>query len=121
MRALVIGLVACGHSDAPPQNHSHEDAPRSRSITTAPPIDAPQPVQIVNIEPGEPPASMVVVSSEPKFYIDRTEVTIGAYRECVDANACQPPQAKKWKTWDAQRPVTLVSPQQAWDYCAYRG
>jgi formylglycine-generating enzyme required for sulfatase activity len=127
---FIICLVACGHSDAPQQNQSHEDAPRSRPIPTAPPIDAPQPtepqhlgepVQIVNIEPGEPPASMVVVSSEPKFFIDRTEVTVGAYRECVDANACQPPQIKKWTNWDARRPVTLVSPQQAWDYCAYRG
>jgi formylglycine-generating enzyme required for sulfatase activity len=128
MRALVICLVACGHSDAPPQNHSNEDAPHGRSISTAPPIDAPRPVQIVNVEPGEPPTSMVVVSSEPKFYIDRTEVTVGAYRECVEASACRPPIEfdtgpvfEKWKTWDANRPVTFVSAEQAWDYCAYRG
>ncbi|CAN5603058.1 hypothetical protein BH11MYX1_BH11MYX1_07850 [soil metagenome] len=71
---------------------------------------------------------MVVVSSEPQFYIDRTEVSVGDYRECVEAKACQPPIAfdtgpvfKKWETWDARRPVTFVSAQQAWDYCAYRG
>jgi formylglycine-generating enzyme required for sulfatase activity len=64
---------------------------------------------------------MVVVTSEPKFYIDRTEVTAGEYRECVEANACEPPSLEKWKTWDTKRPVTFVSAQQAWDYCAYRG
>lgn len=78
-------------------------------------------MRIQNVELGEPPPSMVVISSEPKFYIDRTEVTVGDYRECVEATACQPPQLEKWRTWDAKRPVTLVSPEQAWDYCAYRG
>jgi len=84
-------------------------------------MDAPQPLLIQNVEPGDPPASMVVVTSHPKFYIDRTEVTVGEYREYVTATACTPPQAERWKTWDAKRPVTMVKPEDAWDYCAYRG
>jgi len=120
-RTLLILLVGCGHSDAPPQPRPPEDAPRTQTLRPPAPMDAPQPLLIQNIEPGNPPASMVVVTSHPKFYIDRTEVTAGDYRECVAANVCKPPLAEKWKTWDARRAVTMVKPIEAWDYCAYRG
>jgi len=120
---ILIGLVGCGHSDAPEapvRTRVPEDAPRLLTVGAHEPIDA-KPIVIENVELGQTPASMVVVTSEPKFYIDRTEVTVGAYRECVEASACEPPDLEKWKTWDAQRAVTFVSAQQAWDYCAYRG
>lgn len=120
-RALAILLVGCGHSDAPPQQRRPpEDAPRTETLRPPVPMDAPQPLIIQNIEPGDPPASMVVVTSQPKFYIDRTEVTVGDYRECVAATACTPPLVDH-KTWAAKRPITMVKPEQAWDYCAYRG
>ncbi len=121
LRALAILLVGCGHNNAPPQRHAPEDAPRVVALRPPATVDATQPLLVQKIEPGDPPASMVVVTSEPKFYIDRTEVTAGDYRECVVATACTPPQAEKWKTWDAKRPVTMVKPEQAWDYCTYRG
>ena len=119
---ILIGLAGCGHGDAPslaPSRVPH-DAARQLTVPMHEPVDA-KPLVILNVEPGEPPASMVVVTSEPKFYIDRTEVTVGAYRECVEANACDPPSIDEWKTWNSKQAVTFVSPQQAWDYCAYRG
>ena len=117
---MLLTLLGCGHSDAPQLRHGQDDAPRVLTIQPHDPIDAKQFV-VQSIEPGEPPTSMVVVTSEPKFYIDRTEVTVGAYRECVDASACEPPSIAEWTTWDDERAVTFVSPQQAWDYCTYRG
>ena len=125
MRPLIlIAIVGCGHSDAPtPAPRPHrvvEDAPRALTVPMHDPIDA-TPLVIQDIEPGEPPASMVVVTSEPRFYIDRTEVTVGDYRECVEASACDPPSLKEWLTWDSKQAVTFVSAQQAWDYCRFRG
>jgi formylglycine-generating enzyme required for sulfatase activity len=48
----------------------------------------------------------------PSFWIDRTEVTVGAYRACVDAHACAvPPKSSTWCTYDRgdpQLPVNCV-------------
>jgi formylglycine-generating enzyme required for sulfatase activity len=121
---IFCAVIGCGHGDAPAPSPSPsrvpQDASRHLTVPMHEPVDA-KPLVIQNIELGEPPASMVVVTSEPKFYINRTEVTVGDYRECVEANACDPPSLEKWKSWDNKRAVTFVSPQQAFDYCAYRG
>ena len=125
-RALVaLCVVACGKHDAE-ETPVREDIPAPPVVLSPDPIDV-RPLRIEHVEPGEPPGSMVVVSSAPAFYIDRTEVSVGEYRECVQARACQPPALdagavmNKWKLWDARRPMTLVTAQQAWDYCTYRG
>lgn len=116
---LCIVLLGCGNHDAPaPQTRVRDDA--TRAAVVAPAIDA-APAPIQNIEPGDPPVSMVVVTSEPRFYIDRTEVTVGAYRECVEAKACTPPKDPAWTSWGPKRAVAFVSAEQAWDYCRYRG
>lgn len=116
-RIVVVLTIGCGHHDVPPATHAPEDARR----VGPPALTDAAPPRAQNIEPGDPPASMVVVNSEPRFYIDRTEVTVGDYRECVSAGACEPPHLPTWTTWEAKRPVTFVSAEQAWDYCAYRG
>jgi hypothetical protein len=51
------------------------------------PADA-KPLVIQSIEPGEPPASMVVVTSEPKFYIDPPRLPSELF-----ANALRPTHA----------------------------
>jgi formylglycine-generating enzyme required for sulfatase activity len=73
------------------------------------------------------------------FYLDRTEVTVAAYRQCVQAGKCQAhdtvnwegysqADAKKWSrfcTWGkADRdthPINCVDWDQATAYCAWKG
>lgn len=120
--ALVLFVFACKsrETDAPPVMPARGWDARL-TVETSRPADAAVAASAQAIEPGEPPPSMVVVTSEPAFYIDRTEVTIGAYRECVVATICPPPEAERWKQWDARRAVTLVTVDDARAYCAYRG
>lgn len=81
------------------------------------------------------------------FYMDRTEVTVKAYRECVDAGICTPPAVgerepdeerrkredergvshvcpKELMTWyepaHDDYPINCVTFSQAWRYCQYR-
>jgi formylglycine-generating enzyme required for sulfatase activity len=76
----------------------------------------------------------------PAFEIDKTEVTVAAYAECVSAGACTPPRADdrhvrlpddqgcadpslaNWGHVDRRdHPINCVTPRQAATYCAYRG
>jgi formylglycine-generating enzyme required for sulfatase activity len=65
----------------------------------------------------------------PSFYIDRTEVTNAAYRQCVVAKKCtsqQSPASQTQPTYATQPefdnfPVIHVSWQQAQDFCAWAG
>lgn len=57
------------------------------------------------------------------FWLDRHEVTNGAYRRCVAAGVCRWPNdegALRW-TSDDQRPATLVTWHDAARYCRWRG
>jgi len=69
---------------------------------------------------NERPARSVTVAP---FWIDRTEVTVGAYRACVDAGACPPPaRASGTCTYAAGEddlPVSCVSWSSAEAYCRY--
>lgn len=57
--------------------------------------------------PNEKPAHAVAV---PAFWIDRTEVTVAAYRACVDRGACKPPtRASANCTYDMGDPDLPVS------------
>ena len=68
--------------------------------------------------PNEKPAHVAEVDS---FWIDRTEVTVGAYRACVAAHKCEAPQhASSHCTYDLgddQLPVSCVRWQDADGYC----
>jgi formylglycine-generating enzyme required for sulfatase activity len=59
------------------------------------------------------------------YCIDKTEVTVAAYRECVKKGKCQPPDAQSLCTWGehemAQHPINCVDWKQAVAYCAWSG
>lgn len=79
----------------------------------------------------EMPVRTVFVSA---FAIDRTEVTVSAYRRCVEAGRCTPPNttgqfcggefrsANNWIVGGrGDHPINCVNWQQANDYCAWKG
>jgi formylglycine-generating enzyme required for sulfatase activity len=57
------------------------------------------------------------------YWIDRTEVTVAAYRRCVELRRCRPiPFSEGAQRFDrATLPVSLVTHEDASRYCAYRG
>ncbi len=56
------------------------------------------------------------------FYIDRTEVTLGAYRKCAEAGKCMINAEIDNPNFDNDDyPVTLVSWNDAASYCAFAG
>ena len=61
----------------------------------------------------------------PSFSIDRTEVTVAAYRACVEAGVCSEPDsggACNYAMADRERhPVNCVDWNQSEAYCAWRG
>jgi formylglycine-generating enzyme required for sulfatase activity len=74
----------------------------------------------------EQPAHTVALDG---FWIDRTEVTNGQYRQCVDAGTCDPPAASSSSTRDSYYgdsaydgyPVIWVTWHQAAAYCEWAG
>lgn len=57
------------------------------------------------------------------FWIDRTEVTVEAYRRCVEVGVCttlRHPGAAAW-TRSPELPMTLVTWDEAARFCAWRG
>ena len=72
--------------------------------------------------PNERPSHAVTVAS---FWIDRTEVTVGAYRGCVESHACaRPARSSATCTYDMddpELPVSCVRWQDADSYCLYAG
>ena len=59
------------------------------------------------------------------FYIDRTEVTVAAYSECVHAGRCSEPETRVRCTWGEagkqEHPITCVTWAQSSSYCAWAG
>lgn len=67
----------------------------------------------------EAPAHYVFV---PEFEVQSTEVTVAAYRRCVDSKRCSIPSSGpgcNWGTSNQQHPINCVSYYDAQDYCAY--
>jgi len=79
-----------------------------------------------NERSDQQPPHIVALSN---FYIDRTEVTNGAYKRCVDAGKCQAPNDLSSDIHTsyfndpqfASFPVIHVSWQQASDFCSWAG
>lgn len=61
----------------------------------------------------------------PTFYIDRTEVTVDAYRACVDAGVCTLPSTTLSCNWGVEgrgnHPINCVEWSQAKAYCEFAG
>jgi formylglycine-generating enzyme required for sulfatase activity len=77
-------------------------------------------------EPGEPDQSHRVLLTRP-FCMDETEVTVAAYRQCVEAGACELPQLRDANAnyrpeFERDRhPVNMVDWTKATKYCQLRG
>jgi formylglycine-generating enzyme len=60
------------------------------------------------------------------FKIDKHEVTVGAYEQCVDANGCEVPKAtysycNRGKKGRSEHPINCVAWSQADSYCRWAG
>jgi formylglycine-generating enzyme required for sulfatase activity len=68
--------------------------------------------------PNEHPPHAVTVAP---FWIDRTEVTVGAYRACVESHACARPEKSSatctFGMDDPELPISCVTWQDADSYC----
>ena len=66
-----------------------------------------------------------VVVYLPSFKIDKREVTVREYRECVDRNICPTPSTGEFYNWDRKgfedHPINGVTWLNASSYCAWRG
>lgn len=75
-------------------------------------------------EDNEKPQRKVDV---PGFRIDRTEVTVEAYRQCVDAKRCTPPDTgeERFCNWGQagreKHPINCLDWNQAEAFCAWAG
>lgn len=76
-------------------------------------------------EQDEHPAHVVTLGA---YWLDKTEVTNAAYRECMSAGVCAPYKGGTWATYGAdkqfrgdQQPVVGVSWDQAKTFCEWKG
>ena len=135
------GAPAAGATTAPPSEGEEEDHPAQPPPPTVKP---PAPVrQTVAVKDGmaripggrftmgsgdkaapsnERPQRVVSV---PPFWIDKTEVTVAAYRACVDRGSCPKPDrtshACTYDLGDPQLPMSCVTFRAASAYCAAVG
>jgi serine/threonine-protein kinase len=79
-----------------------------------------------SFDPKAPPNERPThVESVDPFWIDRTEVTVGEYRVCVERHACRAPEhssaACTWDLGDPELPVSCVRFDDAGTYCRVAG
>ncbi|MGZ5967686.1 MAG: SUMF1/EgtB/PvdO family nonheme iron enzyme [Polyangiales bacterium] len=142
--AAVLGVEAILHrAPAPPRAAVVASAP---SPAPSPIVSASAPIASAPIasasaapEPIVPSSLMLPVPAEsPAFFVDRTEVTVGAFRACVKAGMCAetPKRGPGWSEDDPVRrewlcnyhrkgredhPINCVSLAQATAYCGFVG
>ncbi len=137
--ALLLSTVASAEDD--PVDDEEEER------SSLPPVPSPEPARVQRIAvpakdgmlrlpggrftrgssetdaaPNERPARVATV---PPFWIDRTEVTVGAYRACVDRGACAVPSRTStsctYDLADPLLPVSCVPWASANAYCVAQG
>lgn len=94
MRGVIAAVLALGCGREEPRK-----APVSEPRHPAPPEDAAprrNDRERLYLPAWEPPPDMIPIPAEPEsglraFYIDKTEVTVSAYRECVEVGMCTEP------------------------------
>jgi formylglycine-generating enzyme required for sulfatase activity len=72
---------------------------------------------------GDADEKPIVDATVGSYLIDRTEVTVAAYRACVAAGKCEPPDTGAYCNWDKpgkdRHPVNCVDARQAEAFCAF--
>jgi hypothetical protein len=150
LAALVLGVEALVHRVAP----ARPPAPKAAPIaTSAKPVETVASVSAIAVASSSasalPSASAPIVlvpsslmlpvpADQPAFFVDRTEVTVGAFRACVKAGVCAEPPKRGpgWSPDDPVRsewlcnyhrkgreehPINCVSLPQATKYCGFVG
>ncbi len=150
--ALIGGLLGQGVSGAGASGRDDVETEESHGAATDNPYDEPPAQKVpsgrvavasVVSEDGMlrlPGGRFLMGSSSPRapanerpahsatvgpYWIDRTEVTVGAYRRCVEAGACQLParssSACTYSAGDPDLPVSCVHWRDADAFCRYAG
>jgi formylglycine-generating enzyme required for sulfatase activity/tRNA A-37 threonylcarbamoyl transferase component Bud32 len=141
---LALGLPRARSTQPPPTGISvatlpavATELPAITVLPTAEPAVEP-PIDMVRVPPGlfkmgaddaanTSPSHLLNITAP--FFIDRTEVTNAAYRACVEAGICRPPQQVSSPThphyFDSPEfdryPVVYVTWRDAQTFCAWRG
>ncbi len=138
--ALLFAFSGCGserdHAEARPE--ASETAPSPAGAPRGARPDTPEEKR-VRIAAGElfagcreAEAATCIADELPgirrstdAFAIDRSEVTLAAYRACVEAGRCRAPDAGEGCNWSRsdrdEHPINCVDWDQAVAYCTWRG
>jgi sulfatase modifying factor 1 len=129
---------------APAPQIAPTEAPPNKAATATPARTAIEPPAT---QPAQPPEGMVYVPGGPfdmgpprsvtmgkapertqvaPFFLDRTEVTVGAYLACVKGGGCKAPERQPGcnatvKNPRLQHPINCITQAQAEKYCAAQG
>ncbi len=87
LRARERSLAAGAASIAPSSSPSVD--PRVAAASVAPSTAPSTSASATAPEVAAPKEMVAIPADAPTFYVDRTEVTVAAYRACVDAGACK--------------------------------
>ena len=94
------------------------DAGASTARPEAPAVTAP--TGMVRVPGGVFQAGALTLDVGP-FFVDRTEVTVGAYRRCVDEGVCDAPVDPFGQMARPELPVVNVTHAMAATYCGWAG
>lgn len=138
-----LALATLAHAQAHPEEEGEESekpaptasaAPAHKAPAAAAPARVPMKDGMVRLAgatftmgssdrksaPNEQPARRATVKP---FWLDRTEVTVGAYRNCVDRRACPAPKDVSvqctYRLGDSELPINCVRFVDAEAYCRF--